>query len=131
MSRLHKWSAHYSLLHAQKNDARLTLTGTLTSAVGLTGHLILQILPSNFAGVQRRRLTVRPVQRKGAAIPQCPPPSCVLGEYGGDAYYIGQARQDLVGTTRHFVPPFFTFDITPIAPPSTLGLLEGGRSTRY
>ena len=56
---------------------------------------------------------------------------CVLGEYGGEAYYIGQARQDLVGTTRHFVPPFFTFDITPVAPPSTLGLLEGGRSTRY
>nr|GFC76060.1 hypothetical protein [Tanacetum cinerariifolium] len=53
------------------------------------------------------------------------------GEYGGDAYYIGQARQDLVGTTRHFVPPFFTFDITPSALPSTLGRLGWGRSTRY
>ena len=39
------------------------------------------------------------------------PTKLLLGAYCGEAYDIRQAWQDLVGTTRHFVPPFFTFDI--------------------
>ena len=51
------------------------------------------------------------------------PTKLLLGAYCGEAYDIRQAWQDLFGTTRHFVPPFFTFDIAPFARPSTLGLL--------
>jgi hypothetical protein len=59
------------------------------------------------------------------------PRKLLLGAYCGEAYDIRQAWQDLFGTTRHFVPPFFTFHITPPARPSTLGRLSWGRSTRY
>ena len=59
------------------------------------------------------------------------PTKLLLGAYCGEAYDIRQAWQDLFGTTRHFVPPFFTFEIAPLARPSTLGLLGRGSSTHY
>jgi hypothetical protein len=49
----------------KRNDARLAHREALTSAAGPTGHLILQILPSDFAGVQRRRLTDKTCPTKG------------------------------------------------------------------
>ena len=94
-----------------------------------TGHLILQILPSGETGVQFRRPTCKTWPNVGSL--RSYPTKLLLGAYCGEAYDIRQAWQDLFGTTRHYVPPFFTFEIAPLARPSTLGLLGRGRSTHY
>ena len=98
---------HSSLSKAPKrNDARPT-AAVPCGTIRLTGHLILQILPSDAAGVQPRRLKqIRPVSNDEPPL-WAAPRSCLLGAYGGEAYDVGQAWQDLVGTTRHLVPPFF------------------------
>lgn len=94
-----------------------------------TGHLILQILPSGETGVQFRHLQDKTWPNVSSL--RSYPTKLLLGAYCGEAYDIRQAWQDLVGTTGHFVPPFFTFHKTPLALPSTLGRLGWGRSTRY